>query len=207
MSVKEFALDPMGSHRIQVHWLSDNEPVTILLNGSQFGSLTTLTERTTGRDFTLPDGSLLHIRFVENQPQAFRNGFPLAAAAPIADPIPTPRRRGGCLTAWLILNLVSMGIITLLNLIAIFGAISLGDAGLAFGALLFVLLGIVGMTGISILLLWKKWGFYLVVVYVIGSIVLSFPLGLVDFRTFTPLIGLVILYYILRRTNVWAHLT
>jgi hypothetical protein len=209
MPVQEFALDATGSQRIQVHWASDSDPASVLLNSSLFGSLATLEERTAGKDFTLPDGSSLHVRFVNNQPQALRNGYPLAVA-PTVSKISSQRKRGGCLTTWLILNLVVVSGLTLLYFLDIAGSAVLGSsASISPGVfLLFALLGCVGIVGLSALLAWKKWGFYLVALYVVLNIVLAFPLGLFNgIRTFTPLIGLAALYYLLRRNDVWEHLT
>ena len=120
------------------------------------------------------------------------------------------RKRGGCLTTWLILNLVVVSGLTLLYFLDIAGSAVLGSsASISPGVfLLFALLGCVGIVGLSALLAWKKWGFYLVALYVVLNIVLAFPLGLFNgIRTFTPLIGLAVLYYLLRRNDVWEHLT
>ena len=209
MPVQEFALDATASQRIQVHWASDSDPASVLLNSSLFGSLATLEERTAGKDFTLPDGSSLHVRFVNNQPQVLRNGYPLAVALAVSK-TSSQRKRGGCLTTWLILNLVLVSGLTLLYFLDIAGSAVLGSsASISPGVfLLFALLGCVGIVGLSALLAWKKWGFYLVALYVVLNIVLAFPLGLFNgIRTFTPLLGLAALYYLLRRNDAWEHLT
>src|SRR5690242_6285485 len=88
MPIQDFFLDSTGGQRIQVHWDADGSKATVLLNGSIFGSLTTADELAGGgKDFRLPDGSILHVRLVNNQPQAFRNGFPLATAPAIVESV------------------------------------------------------------------------------------------------------------------------
>ncbi len=210
MPVQDFALDPMGNHRVQVHWASESDPVTALLNGSVLGSLATPDERAAGKDFILPDGSFLHIRFVNDQPQVFRNGYPLATAPVITVPA-SQRKRGGCLTTWLIFNLVGIGVFTILNFLAFLGSMASNDSSLPpWVFLAFGLIGCVGIVGLSLLLGWKKWGFYLVALYVACNIALTFPFGLIDsthLRAFTPLVGLAILYYLLRRNNIWEQMT
>ncbi len=209
MPVQDFALDAAATQRIQIHWSTDSEPATVLLNGKILGSLANGQERIVGKDFVLQDSSLLHIQFFENGPQAWLNRLPLAPVAAVADPLPQ-KKRGGCLTAWLILNLVVVCLFTGLYLLASFGALVSSNTTLpAWIFLLFTLLGIIGIVGLSMLLAWKKIGFYLVAAYVLLNFGLAFPLGLFNGnpRTFTPLIGLAVLYILLRRNSVWEHLT
>ncbi len=214
MSVQEFALDASAAHRVQVQWTSDTEPATVLLNGSILGALATPEERAAGKDFPLPDASTLHVRFAPDThgPQVFRNGVPLApVSAPAlsaASAVPdAQRKRGGCLTAWLIINLVFIVLFTLIYLLGAIGATTNASAAVpAWVFLVFALLGCVGIAGLIALLTWRKWGFYLIVFYVISNVLLSFPLGLVNYRTFIPLVGLGILYYALRRNDVWEKL-
>lgn len=214
MAVQEFALDAAAAHRVQIQWTSDTEPATVLLNGSILGTLATPEERAAGKDFPLPDASTLHVRFAPDAhgPQVFRNGVPLApasapalsAAAPISD---AQRKRGGCLTTWLIFNLVVIILFTVIYLLAAIGATTNASAAVpAWVFLVFALLGCVGIAGLIALLTWRKWGFYLIVFYVVCNILISIPLGLIDFRSFTPLIGVGILYYLLRRNDVWEKL-
>ena len=209
MPVQDFALDPMGNHRVQVHWASESDPVTALLNGSVLGTLATPDERAAGKDFMLPEGSYLHVRFVNDQPQAFRNGYPLTIAPAIVEPA-SLRKRGGCLTTWLILNLVVISLFTILYFLSFLSSLSNDNLSLLPWAYIALgLIGCVGIVGVSFLLGWKKWGFYLVASYVLCNFALAFPLGLVNGnpRVFTPLVGLAILYFLLRRNDVWEQLT
>lgn len=207
MAVQYFALDATGNARIRVYWTPVEQPATVSLDGTMLGHIETLAERPAGKDFTLPDSSILHVRFVDDKPQAFRNGFPLTPIEASATNTPaTPRKRGGCLMTLLIYNLVSISILMLLNFyFALLGSQE-GQTQLAVAGVLFGFLSIAGIVGISAILAWKKWGFYLAVFYVIAGIVLAFPFGIVDFRTFTPLAGLGLLYYLLQRSGAWEHL-
>lgn len=213
MPVVEFALDATAQHRVQVHLLEEQSAVvTILLNRSILGSLTQ-DEQTTGKDFRLPDNSLLNVRVINGQPQVSRAGYALpsvdAATVKALDSSPVEAGRtkklGGCLVAWLVLNLVVIGIFTLLYFLAIFGAASTGASPLAF--LLFGLLGIVGLVGISMIFFWKKLGFYLTASYVILSLLLAIPFGFLDARSFVPVISIAILFVYLNRSGIWEQMT
>ncbi|MDQ2906523.1 MAG: hypothetical protein M3Y81_23660, partial [Chloroflexota bacterium] len=133
MSVQEFALDASAAHRVQVQWTSDTEPATVLLNGSILGALATPEERAAGKDFPLPDASTLYVHFAPDGhgPQVFRNGMPLSLASAVsampamsaASNVPdAQRKRGGCLTTWLIFNLVVIILFTVIYLLAAIGA-------------------------------------------------------------------------------------
>lgn len=214
MPVLEFALDPGAQHRIQVH-LSAEQPAsaTVLLNRSILGSLTS-DEQSAGKNFLLPDNSVLHVRIVNGQPQVSRAGYPLppidsnAAHEIDSSPAALARERekklGGFLIAWLILNLVVIGGVTMLHFLATLGAIAIGVSPLEY--LLFSLLGVVGMVGISLIFFWKKIGFYLTAAYVILGVLLSFPLGLLIAPSFIPLVSVATLYVYLNRSGVWEKM-
>jgi hypothetical protein len=207
MSKQDFALDATAANRITIHWTTEIEPATVLINGTILGTLVTAEEKAVGKDFILPDGSPLHVQFFNEQPQIFRSGVPLA---PVADAVDVPikqRKRSGCLTSWLILNLVVIAGLTALYFLATLGALAsdkVSTSPLVF--LLLGLIGIVGVVGVSLLLAWKKLGFYLVVGYVLINIIVSVILKLVDVRTFIPLVAVILLYIWLNRSNVWDNL-
>lgn len=213
MPIVEFALDATAQHRIQVHLPEEQSAaVTILLNRSILGSLDA-NEQATGKDFRLPDNSLLNVRFVNGQPQVSRAGYALtpvdAATVQALDSSAAGQGRtkklGGCLIAWLVLNLAVIGIFTLLYFLAVFGAASTGTSPLMF--LLFGLLGIVGLVGISMIFFWKKLGFYLSAAYVALSLLLSIPFGLLDVRSFVPVVSIAILFVYLNRSGIWEQMT
>jgi len=81
MAVQEFALDATGSSRVQIsrEVSPDGEQLYVLLNRSMLGTITGEEARLTGREFALPDGSMLRVQSVENQIQVLRNGQALLA--------------------------------------------------------------------------------------------------------------------------------
>jgi hypothetical protein len=204
MSKQDFALDAVATQRITIDWTAETEPATVLLNGTVLGMLITVEEKLAGKDFILPDNSPLHVQFFNGHPQVYRAGVPLVPVAGVPD---KQRKRGGCLTTWLILNLVVIVILTGLNFLATLGAMASNKVStppLAF--LLLGIMGIVGIVGLSLLLAWKKVGFYLVAGYVVCDIVISVIFGFIAANTFTPLIGVGILYFWLNRSGVWENL-
>jgi|SRR5450759_382789 hypothetical protein len=212
MPVVEFALDPAMQHRVQVHLPPEPQAsVTIMLNRSILGSLTP-DEQTVGKYFRLPDNSFVNVRIVNGQPQVSRAGYLLplidVATANAIDSASDQERKkklGGCLVAWLSMNLVVIGGLTLLYFLAIIGAMSTGTSPLPF--LLFGLLGIVGLVGIILIFLWKKLGFYLAATYVVLGLLLSIPFGLLNARSFIPLASIAILYVYLNRSGCWEKMS
>lgn len=78
MPVVEFALDIGAEQRIQVHIPIEPAAVTVMLNRSVLGFLTTLEEQSKGKYFVLPDRSNLYVRIEGRRPQVFRNNYLLA---------------------------------------------------------------------------------------------------------------------------------
>ncbi len=208
MPVQDFALDPAATHRVQVHWASDAEPATVMVNRSILGSLSTVAERMTGKDFTLPDGSTLHVRFVNGQPQAFRNGYPLAIAPAIPETSVLQKKRGGGLTLWLIVNLVIIIFYTAVYFLALIGSILSSASSRPLTYLVLMLIGCVGIVGIGMLFAWKKWGFYLIVFFVVANFIAAILLGLFNgyVTFFLPFVAVALLYYRLNRNDVWQQL-
>lgn len=210
MPIQDFFLDSTGAQRIQVHWNSDGSKASLLLNSSIYGSLDTAEELAGGKDFKMRDGSILHVRLVNNQPQAFRNGFPLSAAPAIVEPVPLyERKRGGCLTAWIILMLILISLSTLSYTLDFLGSVAIGNSSVSPLIFLFLaLLGFGGIAGLSLLLAWKKVGFYLATMCIAINFVLSTRLGIFNgnSRTFVPVIGVTIIYYWLYRSEAWKML-
>jgi hypothetical protein len=212
MPIVEFALDSTAQQRIQVHLPEvPSGAVTVLLNRSILGSLTQ-DEQVSGKDFRLPDNSFVNVRVVNGQPQVARAGYLLppvdAATLQKLDDSPAAQARrklGGCLIAWLVLNLLVIGGFTVIYFLAIFGALAKGTSPLPF--FLFGLLGIVGVVGIILVFFWKKIGFYLMAAYVVLNILVSIPLGYLDVRSFIPLIPIAILYVYLNRSGIWDQMS
>lgn len=215
MAVVEFALDQGAKHRLQVHLpTGPAAPVTVLLNRSILGALTS-EEQVVGKDFSLPDNSTIRVQIVSGQPQVSRAGYflnPLDAAvankpdlSPAAQALDRNKKLGGCLVAWLILNLLLTGGLTIIYFLAMFGVMAEGRPPLVF--LLFGLLGLIGMVGIALIFAWKKLGFYLAAAYVVLSFLASIPLGALDIRSFIPLLSIVILYMYLNRSGIWEKMS
>lgn len=78
MPVVEFALDSNAQQRIQIHIPTEPTAVTVLLNRSVVGFLSTAEEMRTGKSFILPDRSHLFVRVEGRRPQVFRNNRLLA---------------------------------------------------------------------------------------------------------------------------------
>ncbi|HLX38926.1 MAG TPA: hypothetical protein VKR42_00245 [Ktedonobacteraceae bacterium] len=100
---------------------------------------------------------------------------------------------------------IIIGVLAILYFLAIFGAMATGISPLPF--LLFGLLCVVGLVGISLIFFWKKIGFYLTAAYVVLSLLLSIPFGLLDARSFIPLVVVVILLVYLKRSGVWDKMS
>ncbi|GLV56559.1 hypothetical protein KDH_33990 [Dictyobacter sp. S3.2.2.5] len=208
MSKQVFALDATATHRITVHWEAENNSATVLVNGTILGTFSSVEEKVAGKDFILPDNSPLHVQFFNGYPQAFRAGYPLATVPDVDDTPVNQRQRGGCLTAWIIFNLVIAVIGLAVNLLATLGTMvnnRVGISPLVF--LVLSLLGIVAIVGFSLLLAWKKLGFYLVVGHVLAAILIILIIRNYDMRVFLSLIGIGILYAWLQRSGVWKQLS
>lgn len=220
LAVQDFALDATGAQRIQVHWDAGPEPATVLLNQSIIGRLSA-DERVMGKDFVLPDGSALRVQVLNDRPYVYRNGYtllPVASATIQVERIGraervSQARRGGCLTTWLILNLVANAILAGLYLLYFLGASAAGPASTSIPPiyfLLFALCGLVDVVGAALLLLWKKLGFFLILGAVVAGILVSFPAGLYQTNivsVFAPLVGVAILYYLMKRIDMWRYLS
>lgn len=211
MPVQDFTLDANGMYRIQIHWTPEHATTTILLNGSILGTFTHPDEYISGKNFTLPDNSPLYIRFVNNYPQVFRLGVlltPIASAEPDVS-ASTQRKRSVGLTAWLIINIIGMGLVTLLCFLAFIASmLDARIASLSLALLLLMLLNIGGIVGISLLLAWKRIGFYVLAGCAIINIIVVFYSGISSIRwvIFGPIIAVGILYRWLENSRVWDKL-
>lgn len=207
MATREFALDPSGTNRVQVQWTSGNEPAYVLFNGSILGQFATGEERMQGKAFSLPGGYPLHVRFANEQPEAFLNGAPLWFAPAITDPKPAIERSGR-LMFWIFASLGLILISTALNALAFVESLVTDTNASLFVPLLFsIFIGIAGIIGLSLLFARKKWGFYLIVGYVIANVLMAVVYHESWIGTVLPFIGLVRLYILLNRTNYWDNLS
>jgi|SRR5450755_1426883 hypothetical protein len=221
MPIQDFALNVESMQRVQVFWNSESEPATVKLDDKVIGLLNTARERAEGKEFTLPDGSTLHIRFVNNQAQVTRNGSPLGGIRRVVRSVKTPpegRQLGGCLTTWLVVMLIGSGSTIITNFLQLSGVTKnhFFQPSPVF-LLLAVLLSGTQIISVIALFAWKKWGFYLficialcnLVIYYLEHTIGNYPFPSVELTTLSfigPFIGIGILYYLLRRNDVWQQL-
>lgn len=213
MPVVEFALEPTAQHRIQIHVPTEQATITVMLNNSILGSLAPQ-EQAAGKDFPLPDNSSVHVRMYEGQPQVSRGGYLLPIVDPRLSTVDTSpaataqernKKLGGCLIAWLVLSIVVHGVLTILYLLVALGATATGISPLPF--LVYSLLGVVGLVGLSLIFFWKKLGFYLVACSVVIGLLASIPFGLFDARLFGPIVTTSVLFVYLNRSGIWQKMS
>src|SRR5437660_8270131 len=86
MPVHEFAADSTGINRVQIFQGESGGEITVLLNKSIVGSISTGAELLRGREFTLKDGSILTVRSVNGALHVMRDGqvLPLMSEEAIA---------------------------------------------------------------------------------------------------------------------------
>ncbi len=66
------------------------EHLVVLIDRSVIGTIPEQEARTTGREFTLPDDTVLKVQLVYGQVQAWRNGQPLSPVSPAIQPASRP---------------------------------------------------------------------------------------------------------------------
>ncbi len=208
MPVLEFALDANASNRIQVHTNTHQGPVSVMLNRTVIGSLATIEEQTSGKNFRLPDSSVLRVQILNGHPQAWRNGRPLllTSAPPEPPPVEKPvhAHMSPGVLAFVILNLLVLGGLSLWFFIAAF--MSLPASRMLYPFLFSGLLALVGLAGIFALLAWRRWGLYLALGYALVNFVLAIVWGIIDYRSFVPLATLALLTFSLHSTGVWREM-
>lgn len=208
MPVLEFALDASAQARIQVHVSTQRGPVSVMLNRNVIGSLMTLEEQTGGKDFPLPDNSVLRVQILNGHPQAWRNGRPLIlTSAPETQRTLKKEphgRLGSGVTALFILNVVVMGGLCIWFLLAAFLSMPAPKIPLPF--LLSSLFALAGLVGIFVLLTWRRWGFYLAACSIVANFALAIISGIVDYRSFIPLVSLALLFLALNSSGIWRKM-
>jgi tetratricopeptide (TPR) repeat protein len=81
--MQEFIYDDTESRRVMIQWEDSGGIVRILLDGFEVGSFVDEGGAGAERDFSLPDGSVLQVRFATSQAEVWSNGrllTPLPAA-------------------------------------------------------------------------------------------------------------------------------
>lgn len=206
MPVLEFALDAHALNRVQVHISTHQGPVSVMLNRTVIGSLATIEEQASGRSFRLPDDSVLRVQILNGHPQAWRNGLPLllTSAPPAVVEETTHGQLGGGVRALLVLNLLVIGGLSIWFFIAAWMNVSASNA--LYPLLLSGVFTLVGLAGMLALLAWRRWGFYLALGSLLANFALAIATGLIDYRTFLPLVTLLLLAIALHSTGIWHQM-
>ena len=111
------------------------------------------------------------------------------------------QERGGCLTAWLIVVLIANALIAFYYLTS--GA-AMQQVYPSISPAIFLFLAVIGVVNIVSaigLWTWHKWGFYLFAATSVITLVINIGIGLPVVSSLTGLIGVAILWYLLR--NKW----
>ncbi|MEA5077689.1 MAG: hypothetical protein VB013_03890 [Anaerolineaceae bacterium] len=135
-----FALEPGGEKRLQVSWKGLYKETSVYLDDQLVGTIQGQKALASGQDFTLIDGSLLHVQLVSKvfntELQVLRNGQPLPGSA--SDP--QARLKAAYIITYFIagLNLV-LGIVASLFQVELLQELGIGIYSLVFGLIFLVL--------------------------------------------------------------------
>jgi hypothetical protein len=168
MPTREFALDPYGEQRVQVSWNAVGGDLTVLLNQSIIGTIPGQEASATLWTFPLSDGSVLQVRLVDQGVVVWKNGQPLPSIseiqlkAPLIPPTSPERpKRGGCLTTFLVWNLIVIAIFVIWNIYVAINADMYVNPDVARAEGIFLVLADINqIIGCIALFYWRKWGFY-----------------------------------------------
>jgi hypothetical protein len=208
MPVLEFALDANALNRIQVHTSTHQGPVSVMLNRTVLGSLATLEEQTSGKDFRLPDNSVLRVQILNGHPQVWCNGLPLLLTSAPAEAPVVEKPAHGHMSAGVVvlaaLNFLLLGVLSLWFFIAAF--MSLPASKMLYPFLFSGLLALAALAGICTLMTWRRWGLYLAICCALANFVLAIIWGIIDYRSFVPLATLALLTFALHSTGIWHEM-
>src|SRR5579883_2857468 len=204
MPVLEFSLDANALNRIQVHTSTHQGPVSVMLNRTVLGSLATIEEQTSGKDFRLPDNSVLRVQILHGHPQVWRNGLPLLlTSAPAEEPVVEKSAHGPMSTGVVVLaalNFLLLGILSLWFCAA--ALMSLPASKMLYPFLFSGLLNMAALAGICVVMTWRRWGLYLALCCALANFVLAIIWGIIDYRSFVPLATLALLTFALHSTGI-----
>lgn len=120
-----------------------------------------------------------------------------------------PKRRHGCLTAWLILLIVANSLSALMYLFAKNLIMNAAPSAPEWTFPVYAGLGIVNVICAIALARWKKWGFYGFVATTLAGLVLNLVVGVEAVQVVSGLLGVVILFGVLqigRENKGWPQL-
>lgn len=81
MPRKDYAFERGGSKHLEVSWIGGWKDFVVRLDGSEIGSITNKKELETGREFSLPDRSILKVQLTRKGLGLLRDGKPLPGSA------------------------------------------------------------------------------------------------------------------------------
>ena len=140
MPKQSYPFEKDGPKRLELSWKALWKDLTIRLDGEQIGAIPTHKELTAGKEFTLPDSSILKVQLIDRiyatNLQLLRNGQPLPGSA--SDP--QSRLRTAYILLYLLagLNLV-LGLAAELFRFDFLLAIGMGLVSIIFGLVMLVL--------------------------------------------------------------------
>lgn len=209
MPVLEFALDAQALNRIQVHINTHQGPVSVMLNRMVLGSLATIEEQTSGKNFRLPDNAVLRVQILNGHPQAWRNGLPLLLLESASPPTVLVEKvahghLGTGVRVLMVLNLLVIGGLCFWFLSATLMNVSVARP--LYPLLYSGLLALVGLAGVCLLLTWRKRGLYLALGAALANFGLAVASGTIDYRACLPLATLFLLAFALHSTGIWHQM-
>ncbi len=121
------------------------------------------------------------------------------------------KERHGCVTAWLILMLVTNSIVAIIYFFARESVTDNLPGNVSESMILLLGLLSISNVGFAILLFrWKRWAFYGFVVTSLGAFLINLDIGLGIGQSLLGLVGIAILYGILQikkhNTSAWDHM-
>jgi hypothetical protein len=114
--------------------------------------------------------------------------------------------RGGCLTAWLVVVMLANAGLAFYYLTSVDTFTNLPGLNISPAAIMFLaLLGAVNVAAAVGIWMWKKWGFYLFGGSAAVATVVNLLSGIPIFNALTGLIGIAILWWLIR--DKWQYMS
>lgn len=138
----KYALESGGPRRLEISWGAFWRDFTIKLDGNPIGTISGQKELKAGREFTLPDDSILRIQLVQSSTSAvpdlevLRNGEPLPGSA--SDPAQKLKLAYGMVFFVAGLNIL-LGLVAALLQIEFLQSLGVGVGSALFGVILLAL--------------------------------------------------------------------
>jgi hypothetical protein len=154
MPTLKYALEPGGDKRLVIDWKPFWKDVSVTLDGKPVGVVPDQKALSAGREFSLPDASVLKVQLVRNffgaRFQVLWNGIPLPGSA--SDPAAMVKTAAGIVYFIAGLNLV-LGLLVLLFNIDFLAQIGIGWFNIVWGFIFLVLAYFVGRRSVVALII------------------------------------------------------